>query len=79
MSKLVVVRFSDLAVHKDFASGGMRWEAAGSGGAPFPVLDADIMLAKTGDDAAILAVWDVYRPLFGVLGAGLLVTPAVSI
>ena len=26
---------------KDFARGAMRWEAAGSGGAPLPVLDAD--------------------------------------
>jgi hypothetical protein len=75
MSKLVVVRFSDLAVHKDFArrkdfaSGAMRWEAAGSGGALFPVLDTDIMPAKTGDDAAILAAWDVHRPPLGVLGA----------
>jgi hypothetical protein len=62
-------RLIDALVHKDFASGAMRWEAAGSGGGPFPVLDADIMLAKTGDDAAILAVWGVHRPPLGVLGA----------
>lgn len=71
MSKLVVVRFSEMALRKDFASAAMRWEATGPGGALFPVLDADIMLTKSGDDAAILAVWGVYRPPFGALGAGL--------
>ena len=71
MSKLVAVRFSEMAVHENFAIGAMRWEATGPEGALFPALDADITLTKAGDDAAILAVWGVYRPPFGVLGAGL--------
>ncbi len=71
MSKLVVVRFSEMAVHEDFAIGAMRWEATGPEGALFPALDADITLTKAGGDASILAVWGVYRPPLGVLGAGL--------
>lgn len=71
MSKLVVVRFSEMTVHQDFAIVAMRWEATGPGGALFPVLDADITLTKAPDDTAILAVWGVYRPPFGGLGAGL--------
>jgi hypothetical protein len=71
MSKLVSVRFTGMAVHEDFASVAMRWEATGPGAALFPALDADIMLTKAGDDATILAVWGVYRPPLGALGAGL--------
>ncbi|MGH3188470.1 MAG: hypothetical protein ACRDOL_14590 [Streptosporangiaceae bacterium] len=71
MSKLVVVRFSELAVHEDFAIVAMRWEAAGLGGALFPALDADITLTEAPHDTAILAIWGVYRPPFGALGAGL--------
>lgn len=71
MSKLVAVRFTDLAVHRDFATGAMRWEAAGPGGALFPALDADITLTRAGKAATILAVWGVYRPPLGGLGARL--------
>ncbi len=71
MSKLVVVRFSEMAVHDGFAIGAMRWEATGPEGALFPALDADITLTKAGADDAILAVWGVYRPPLGVLGEGL--------
>ena len=71
MSKLVIVRFSDMAVHEDFALGAMRWEAIGPGGALFPALDADIKLTQAGDDATVLAVSGVYRPPLGSLGAGL--------
>jgi hypothetical protein len=71
MSKLVVVRFSEMTVHEGFAIGAMRWEATGPEGALFPALDADITLTRAGEDDAILAVWGVYRPPFGVLGAGL--------
>ncbi len=71
MSKLVVVRFSEMTVHEDFGIVAMRWEATGPGGALFPALDADITLTKAPEEAAILAVWGVYRPPFGGLGAGL--------
>ncbi len=71
MSKLVVVRFRDVAVHEDFAVGVMRWEATGPGGALFPALDADIKLTQAAEDATLLAVSGVYRPPLGGLGAGL--------
>jgi hypothetical protein len=71
MSKLVRVRFSAMAVGERFASGAMRWDATGPGEGLFPVLDADVTLTRAGDDATILAVWGVYRPPFGGLGAGL--------
>ena len=71
LSKLVVVRFSDMTVQEDFAIGAMRWEATGPGGALFPALDADITLTRAADDATVLAVWGVYRPPFGGLGARL--------
>jgi len=71
MSKLVAVRFGEMVVHEDIAIVAMRWEATGPGGALFPALDADITITKGRDDTAILAVWGVYRPPFGGLGAGL--------
>ena len=71
MSKLVVVQFSDMAVHEDFAAGAMRWEVTGPGGALFPALDADIKLTQAGEDATVLAVCGAYRPPLGGLGAGL--------
>ena len=71
MSKLVAVRFSDIAVHEHFAIGALRWEATGPGGALFPALDADVKLTCAGDDATVLAVSGVYRPPPGGLGAGL--------
>ena len=71
MSKLVAVRFGEMTVREDVAIVAMRWEATGPGGALFPALDADITLTKGRDDTSILAVWGVYRPPFGGLGAGL--------
>ena len=71
MSRLVAVRFSDMAIHEDFAIEAMRWEAIGPGGALFPALDADIKLTPAGEDATMLAVSGAYRPPLGALGAGL--------
>ena len=70
ISKLVMVRFSDMAVAEDSAVRAMRWEATGPGGALFPALDADIRLTPAGDDATMLTVSGVYRPPLGCLGAG---------
>jgi hypothetical protein len=70
MSRLVTVRFGDLAVHADFAVAAMRWEAAGPGGTLFPALDADIGLTRAGPDVTVLAVSGTYRPPLGTLGAG---------
>jgi hypothetical protein len=71
MSKLVAVRFGDLAVHEDFAVVAVRWEAIGPGGALFPALDADIKLTQAGEDATVLAACGAYRPPLGGLGARL--------
>lgn len=71
ISRLVKVRFSDMAVHEDFALGAMRWEVTGPGGALFPALDADIKLSPAGSDVTVLAVSGTYRPPLGGLGAGL--------
>jgi hypothetical protein len=71
MSKLVTVQFRDTALHQNFAVWAIRWEATGPGGVLFPALDADIMLTQMGEDATMLAVWGVYRPPLGALGAGL--------
>ena len=56
MSRLVAVRFSDMAIHEDFAIEAMRWEAIGPGGCLFPALDADIKLTPAGEDATMLTV-----------------------
>jgi hypothetical protein len=71
LSRLVAVRFTNMAVHEDFAVVAIRWEAAGPGGALFPALDADLKLTPAGDQATMLTVWGVYRPPLGGLGAGL--------
>jgi carbon monoxide dehydrogenase subunit G len=71
MSRLVEVRFSDLALREDSATWAVRWEAAGRGGALFPALDADITLTPAGEQATTLTVTGVYRPPLGGLGAGL--------
>ena len=59
MSRLVAVRFSDMAIHEDFAIAAMRWEAIGPGGALFPALDADIKLTPAGEDATMLACYEI--------------------
>ena len=71
LSRLVAVRFTDMAVHEDFAIVAIRWEATGPGGALFPALDADLTLTPAGDQATMLAVSGAYRPPLGGLGAGL--------
>ncbi len=71
LSRLVAVRFSDMAVHEDFAILAIRWETPRPGGALFPALDADIKLTPVGEDATMLAVSGAYRPPLGGLGAGL--------
>jgi hypothetical protein len=71
MSRLVKVQFRHLATHEDSASWALRWEVTGTKGALLPVLDADITLTRTGDQATVLAVSGAYRPPLGSLGAGL--------
>jgi hypothetical protein len=71
ISRLVKVQFRHLASHEDSAVWALRWEANGSKGALFPVLDADITLTRAGEQATVLAVSGSYRPPLGSLGAGL--------
>ena len=76
LSRLVEVRFRDLVAHEGSAVMTLRWEAAGAGGALFPVLDADLRLAPReesphGEPATTVAVVGVYRPPLGALGAAL--------
>lgn len=71
LSKLVAVRFSDIAANQDCAIWAIRWEATGPGGTLFPALDADIKLTPAGDDATTLALSGVYRPPLGGVGAAL--------
>jgi len=71
VSKVVNVQFRHLVTHEDSATWAMRWEADGTAGALFPVLDADITLTRAGEEATVLAVSGTYRPPLGSLGAGL--------
>jgi len=71
MSRLVKVQFRDMVIHEDSAVWAMRWEAAGTTGALFPVLDADISLTAAGDAATVLVVRGAYRPPLGNVGAAL--------
>lgn len=71
LSKLVNVQFRHLVTHEDSAVWALRWEANGTAGALFPVLDADIRLTQAGEQATVLAVSGTYRPPLGGLGAGL--------
>ncbi len=46
----------------------LRWEATGAAGELFPVLDADLILTRHGDERALLALTGSYRPPFGRAG-----------
>ena len=71
VSKLVKVQFRHLVTREDSAVWALRWEADGTAGALFPVLDADITLTGAGEEATVLAVSGTYRPPLGSVGAGL--------
>ena len=71
VSKLVQVQIRHLVTHEDSAVWALRWEANGTTGGLFPVLDADITLTRAGEQATVLAVSGAYRPPLGSLGAEL--------
>ena len=76
LSRLVEVRFRDMVVTEGSAMMALRWQAAGAGGALFPVLDADLRLtprepSPDREPATTVAVVGVYRPPLGALGAAL--------
>jgi hypothetical protein len=71
VSRLVKVQFRDMVIHEDSAVWTLRWEAIGTTGALFPVLDADITLTPAGDHETVLVVRGAYRPPLGNVGATL--------
>jgi hypothetical protein len=69
LSKLVRVRFLEPVQRGATVTVPMRWEATGAPGELFPVLDADLILARDGPDRARLALAGSYRPPLGRTGA----------
>lgn len=70
-SKLVRVRLLDPVCRDGVMTVGLRWEATGTTGGLFPVLDADITLRPAAGDATSLRMIASYRAPLGRLGAGL--------
>ncbi len=71
VSRLVTVRFGDLAASADSARLAFRWEVTGPGASLFPALDADITLTAAGVERTLLKLDGAYRPPLGSIGAGL--------
>ena len=71
VSRLVEVRFRELVTRGNTAVLTLRWEAVGSSGGLFPVLDADITLVPYRSVASLLSLSGAYRPPLGALGAAL--------
>ncbi len=67
VSKLVRVQVRELSWTDRTAGLALRWEAAGAGGALFPVLDADLTIAPAGA-GTMLTMAGSYRPPLGSLG-----------
>jgi len=71
LSKLVRVQLRELSWMDRAAGLAIRWEATGPAGGLFPVLDADLRLASTGDQVTLLTMAGAYRPPLGPLGEAL--------
>jgi hypothetical protein len=71
LSREVRVQARELATRDDSAGLAIRWEVTGPGGGLFPVLDADIRLHPSGDEATLLTLEGAYRPPLGGLGQAL--------
>jgi hypothetical protein len=71
LSKLVRVRLMEPIRRGVTISVPLRWEATGAAGELFPVLDADLILARHGTDQVLLGLTGSYRPPFGQAGAAL--------
>ena len=71
LPRLVNVRWLEPVVRDVFTCLPMRWEVAGKGGSPFPVLDANIVLVPHHQGDTVLEVSGAYRQSHGTLGAEL--------
>ena len=67
-AKLVRVRFLEPRRAGTSVRVGLRWEATGPAAGLFPVLDADIALAPSGEQESRLTLSGTYRPPLGRLG-----------
>jgi hypothetical protein len=70
LSKLVRVQFAEPVRRDDSVTMALRWEATGTTGELFPVLDADLTLTGGGGRTRI-RLDGSYRPPFGRTGAAL--------
>ena len=71
LSKLVRVCFAEPVRRGATITVPLRWEATGAAGELFPVLDADLILARYGEGRSLLTLTGSYRPPFGRAGAAL--------
>jgi hypothetical protein len=71
VSKLVRVRFLEPVRRGATLTVAVRWEATGPAGSLFPVLDADLILAREGEEEVRLGLSGSYRPPLGRVGAAL--------
>ncbi len=71
LSKLVRVCLAEPVRRGAVVSVPLRWEATGATGELFPVLDADLILARHGAEQSLLTLTGSYRPPFGRAGAAL--------
>jgi len=71
MYRIVRVRITQMVTRGDSAVWAMRWEVTDSRGTLVPALDAEIKLTPAGEDATVLALSGVCRPLLTKQAAGL--------
>jgi hypothetical protein len=73
ISKLIRVQARELSWTDHSGGVALRWEAAGSGGSLFPVLDANLTLTPVLAPGAgsVLTLTGVYRPPLGLVGQAL--------
>jgi hypothetical protein len=69
-SQLVRVLFLEPAYRGGTMTVALRWEATGVAGGVFPILDANLILARDGDGHSLLALTGTYRPPFSAAAPG---------
>jgi len=67
--QLVRVLFLEPAYRGGTMTIALRWEATGVAGEVFPMLDANLILARDGDGHSLLTLAGSYRPPFGAAAA----------